>query len=340
MLAAKVELKNAEKAKNFLLEKKLIDTKYKSKKEEKFIYFALTKKIKNKLFEVVDYEFTARKNRDTIRTLLKEKLSPKEIKLIPRSQEIIGDILILEIPEEIKDKGKVIAEAFLLLHSNLKVVVKKSEIHSGIFRTRGVKILAGEKRKSTVHLESGVRLKLNIEETYFSARLGHERLRIAKQIKKGEEILVMFSGSAPYPLILAKHSEAKHIVGVEINPKAHKFGLANLKLNKIKDNKIELYNGDVRMVLPTLKKTFDRILMPLPKTSEQFLDVALTKSKKGTTINLYTFLNEDDIDDEGKKLVKMCKELGYKVKIKDKIKCGQHAPHVFRVCYDLKVLNL
>ncbi len=337
MLAAKVELKNGQKAKEFLLEKNLIDMGFRPKKEGRFIYFALTKKAKSKLFEIVEADFKEKKNRDTIKTVLKDKLSPEKIKLIPRSQEIIGDILILEIPEELKGKGKIIAQAFLSLHPHLKVVVKKSEIHSGVFRTRRVKILAGEKRKETIHLESRVRMKLNIEETYFSARLGHERLRIAKQVRKGEEVLVMFSGSAPYPLVLAKHSDAKHIVGVEINPKAHAFGLENLKLNKIKEGKIELYNDDVRKVLPKIKKKFDRILMPLPKTSEDFLDIALTKAKKGTIINLYAFLHEKEINAEGKKIKALCKDLGYKVSIKKKVKCGQHAPHIFRVCYDIKV---
>ena len=43
--------------------------------------------------------------------------------------------------------------------------------------------------------------------------------------------------------------------------------------------------GDVRDVVPKLKKKFDRILMPLPKSAEEFLDIALSASKKGMKLN-------------------------------------------------------
>jgi tRNA (guanine37-N1)-methyltransferase len=64
--------------------------------------------------------------------------------------------------------------------------------------------LAGKNTKEAVHGENGVQMKVNLEQTYFSAKSAHERLRIAQLVKPGEEILVMFSGVAPYPLVLAK----------------------------------------------------------------------------------------------------------------------------------------
>jgi tRNA (guanine37-N1)-methyltransferase len=337
MLSAKVALKDAERVKKLLVEKKLIDTNYLLLKDKTHLYFPVIKKVTIKGVLYIEKRLHKKSHKVTIQSLLKGKLTPKELELIPKSQEVIGSILILEIPESIIKKEKEIAQAYLTFNKNVKTVVKKSKIHSGIFRTRGVKILAGKRTKETKHLESSVTLKLHIEKTYFSARLGHERLRIAKQIKKGEEILVMFSGCAPYPLILAKHSPAKSIFGIEINPDAHKFGIENIKLNKFED-KVKLINGDVRKVLPKLKKKFDRILMPLPKTSEEFLDVALSKIKKGGIIHLYAFLNEKDIDKEALRFKQICKDLGHSTRILKKIKCGQHAPYTFRVCYDIKVL--
>ena len=121
-----------------------------------------------------------------------------------------------------------------------------------------------------------------------------------------------------------------------------------MKLNKInginqkkgKNNNqntiIELINGDVRTVLPNIDKKFDRILMPLPKTSEEFLDIALPKIKNRGIIHLYSFLNEKDIDNEKIKIINLCDRLGFKIDIINTIKCGQHAPYTFRVCFDLK----
>lgn len=344
MLAAKTELKNAEKLKRLLLENNLINTNYKSKIVEGSIFFPVKEKPEeisndkeNSFFEIVEIKLDEKEKTPTLKDFLKDKLNQEEMKLIPKTQEVIGDILILEIPEEIESKEKVIAEAYLNLHKQIRTVVKKTDIHSGTFRTRKVKVLAGENKKETIHLENGIRLKLNIERTYFSARLANERLRITRLVKPNEEILVMFSGSGPYPLVLAKNSPVKEILGIEINPDAHSFATKNIELNKInKKNKvIELINGDVRKILPNINKKFDRILMPLPKTSEEFLDVALPKVKEKGMIHLYAFLNEKDINQEEKKIINLCKALGYKVRVVNIVKCGQHAPYTFRVCFDL-----
>src|SRR3989338_1948157 len=149
-------------------------------------------------------------------------------------------------------------------------------MHSGEFRLRKVKILTGKNSKETIHQESGIKIKLHLERTYFSARTSHERLRIASQVKPGENILVMFSGAGPMPLVLARQSPARHITGIEINPLAHQYALQSIELNNLQD-KITLLEGDVRERLPPLKQTFYRIAMPLPKTGEEFLDVALPK---------------------------------------------------------------
>jgi tRNA G37 N-methylase Trm5 len=88
-----------------------------------------------------------------------------------------------------------------------------------------------------------------------------------------------------------------------------------------------------------MRKKFDRIVIPLPKTGEEFLDLALAKSKLGTIIHLYSFLDEKDFDIEVKKIKNICLGLGHKVRVLRKVKCGQFSPGMFRVCFDLKVLS-
>lgn len=340
MKAAKVELRDAERVKSLLLEQGFLDCKFLPKKEREYIYFPLIDEEDGELPDyvtIVETELSAKVKKVSVDDKLAEFLKPEEMEQIPRSQEIIGDILILEIPESLNYKEKEIAQAYLESSHTAKVVVKKTAVHSGQFRTRGVEVLAGEDRKETTHLESGVRLFMNIEETYFSARLGNERLRIAKLVQPGENVLVMFSGSAPYPLVLAKHTEAKKIVGVELNPHAHGFAIMNRDMNKVPDSQVNLINGDVRVEVPRLKEKFDRVLMPLPKTSEEFLDVALPVVKSGGIIHLYAFLNERDIVNEGENIIDLCEEMGFEVELVDTVKCGQHAPYVFRVCFDIKV---
>ena len=162
-----------------------------------------------------------------------------------------------------------------------------------------------------------------------------ERKRIAELVKPNEDILVMFSGCAPYPLVLAKNTKAKEIYTIEINPAAHKFAVENIKLNKLQN--VKPFNGDVRIIIPTLKKKFDRILMPLPLTGENFLDIALTAAKKKAIIHFYDFLKEDDFNLAKEKIKKACSKAKRKFKIIRIVKAGQIKPREYRVCVDFSV---
>jgi tRNA (guanine37-N1)-methyltransferase len=86
------------------------------------------------------------------------------------------------------------------------------------------------------------------------------------------------------------------------------------------------------------QKTFDRILMPLPKSAENFLANALKVSKKGTIIHFYDFLHEDDFRKAEEKVDKACKKAGLGWKKLKFTKCGQHSPRTYRVCLDFKIV--
>ncbi len=161
-------------------------------------------------------------------------------------------------------------------------------------------------------------------------------MRIAQLIQPGEEVLVMFSGAAPYPLVIAKNAPVRKVHGIERNPFAHQYGAENVALNNLQD-KITLHYGDVREIMPTLPQTFDRIVIPLPKTGEEFLDLALPKTKPRGMIHLYAFLNETEIKRHAAIIRKLCTTLKHPVKIIRAVKCGQFSPGVFRVCFDLKM---
>lgn len=261
-----------------------------------------------------------------LKELLKNKLKKEELKLVPSSFDVVGDIIILDLDKKLKKYEKLIAKTLLKVHKNVKVVVKKKGTHYGKYRLQKYKVIGGERRKETIHKESNVNIKLNIQNCYFSPRSGAERLRIASLVKPNEKILVMFSGVSPFSLVIAKNSKAGEIYDVELNKKACRYAKENLKLNKI-DN-IKLFCGDVRKVVPKLDKIFDRILMPLPKGAKAYLDLALKVLKPKGIIHLYMFLQEDEIK---------------RVKLKDfkilrRVKCGQYSPKLYRVCLDIQPL--
>ncbi|MBW2996116.1 class I SAM-dependent methyltransferase family protein [Candidatus Woesearchaeota archaeon] len=271
-----------------------------------------------------------------LKQALKGKLNKKELAALVGSYDVVGDIAIIEIPAELEKKEKLIASTLLKLHKYIKVVAKKAGIYGGVYRKRKLKILAGERRKTTETKENNVRVKLHVENVYYSVRSATERKRIMQQVKKDEEVLVMFSGCAPYCLVISKNTKAKSVVGVEINPIAHKFALENVELNKL--NNIKLYKGDVRLVVPRLGRKFDRIAMPLPKSAEGFLDIALGAIKKNGVIYFYDFEREGEFDLGKAKVKKACNIAKKKCRILRMVKAGQVGPREYRLCFDVKVL--
>ena len=236
----------------------------------------------------------------------------------------IGDIAVFN--EKIsKEKAK------SFLNNRIKTVAYKSKKYSGRLRLPKITILAGERTKETIYKESGCSFKLNIEKCYFSVRSSNERLRIAKQVKNNESILVMFSGIAPFPLIIEKHSNPKEIYAIELNKECHKYAKENLILNH--SYKIKLFFGDVKKVLPKIKKKFDRILMPHPSDSFSYLNLALKYLNKKGIIHFYTFGQEKEIKDIKNRIL----SYSNKIKVKKIVKCGQYAPYTYRLCFDLVI---
>lgn len=340
-LCVKVPLKKAQDIKQFIVKNSLLDQDYVYTKTKTHIFFPITKKDSiKKQFAFVDFEEKVLRpntmKKQTFREAVGERLSKEEHAVLRRAFDITGDIAIMEIPDELIGKEKLLGENLLKTQKNVVTVLKKAGMHGTEFRTQKMDWLAGEKKKETVHKELGVLIKLDVENVYFSPRLSTERRRVADQVRQGEDILVMFSGCAPYPCVLSKHTRAKGILGVELNPSGHKYGEENIRLNKI--NNVALFQGDVREVVPGLKKRFDRIIMPLPKSAGDFLNIALDVSKKGTIINFYAFEEIGNFKAAHDRILKECKKKSMKCRILRTVKCGQHAPRVYRICVDFEIL--
>ena len=272
-----------------------------------------------------------------LQLLLKNKLTEKQLSLLPSSYDMIGDILIFsDISKELLKKEKIIGEALLTLHKNINVIIKKTKKFSGKYRLPKLKVIAGEDRKETIHKENSVKLKLNVEKVYFSPRLSTERKRINLLVKPNESVLVMFSGCGVYPVNISKNTQAKEIYGIEINPIAHRYAVENLKLNRA--NNVKLSLGDVKKKIPKLNKKFDRILMPLPKDAGDFLKSAFAVTKKRAIIHFYTFGQEKEFENIKKKLIDKCEKLGKKIKILNLVRCGQYSPYTYRICIDFRIL--
>ncbi|MBU1201649.1 MAG: hypothetical protein KJ583_07055 [Nanoarchaeota archaeon] len=316
MIGAKVKLEKAEEVKIFLIKKKLLDFDHQNLKDSGHIIFPVVKKFESKDVKFIETNFIKKTKQKNWKELLKEKLSEEEYSKLITAYDVVGTIAILEIPPKLENKEKIIAETLLKTNKNIKTVLKKAGEHTGVFRTQKMNWLAGENTKETVHKENNVELRVDVEKTYFSTRLGTERKRITAQIKKDEHILVMFSGVAPYPLVFSKNTNAKNITGIEINKKAHELGEENIIINKA--GNVNLIKGDVKKLLPNIYKQIIGLKSNIKKQ-------ALNNRIKEKPLIYELYATEKNIveNKELEKVIKLLKNEGVE-------EIFIHAPHVIR----------
>ncbi len=239
----------------------------------------------------------------------------------------------------IEKGGKKTAEMIMKKHKNVKSVLKKISGRKGEYRLYRLRLILGEKDTEVIHREYGIRLKLDPRKVYFSPREATERQRTAKMVKKGERVLVMFSGIAPYAIAMAKKIDCK-ITCVEINPEACKYAVENVKLNRVEE-KIKIICGDIRKVWRKIDSGFDRIIMPYPEAAWKFLKYSFKLSKKGTVIHLYGISSEENLfRDLEEKVAKEAEKSCVKVKIVNYQKVLPYAPRKWKVRIDIVVKDL
>ncbi len=311
--------------------KEHIDFSYKPKKTVKGLVVAVKKPIKE--YEIIDFELE-KKTAKNLKEELKKTLSKEEQEYLKTSFDQVGKIAIIEIDKKLSHKKKVIGETLLKLFPNIRTVACKLGGHEGELRIQNYEVIAGEDNLATIVVENNIRMYLDISKAYYSVRSSTERKRIASKIENGERVLVMFSGIGPFVLVIAKHTNASEVIGVELNTKAHEYAEKNIRLNKITNARV--YQGDVRVVVPE-KGLFDRIIMPLPHTAEDFLDTAVNACNKKSKIHLYHFSSEEEVKSFAEKIPEKIRGYGAKATIEHIKRCGNLSPGIHRWCIDIAV---
>jgi tRNA (guanine37-N1)-methyltransferase len=297
MLALKIPKNKADFIRRILLKHSLIDLDFKIKRSDEYVYIPILKKPDNEVlreydkdFEVVYQSFDAYRKRPTsLKGYLKDVVEQDVILEIKKSFDIIGDVVILEIPEDLESLKYKIADAALKFTKRKSVYRKTSEI-KGVTRTRTLEHLAGEDQSETLHTEYGSRLLLDVRKVYFSPRLATERERIVEQVSDGEVIVDLFAGVGPFSVNIARQKTVE-IYAVDINPHAIYYLKRNMKLNKMKGRIIPVL-GDAYQFLSEKDVNADRIIMNLPGTACKYLEEAINSLKVGGTLHYYEFSSD------------------------------------------------
>jgi tRNA (guanine37-N1)-methyltransferase len=337
-LAIRVKKGKAEEVRKLLLKLNLIDSTHLPSSNDDFIFFPIKKSIDEKTKQDIAKKFDA----NFVEKRMKRKLIQK-FSLPPF--DMIGDIVIFEIPKEFKDKeetekikaAREIAENILKQHKNVRLVAMKTGGVSGPYRIRKFEVILsrGDDSTITIHKEHGCRFKIDVAKAYYSPRLSYERRRINSLVNDGETVFVPFAGVGPFAIIIAKSHPKSTVYANELNPDAYKYLEENIKLNKL-SNVIPI-PGDARDLPEKYSNKADRVIMPLPMSSDQFLDVAFSLAKKNCIVHFYYFTNSISAAEDVVK--EAAKKFNRKIKILESRLVRDYSPEIIEVVVDFKILD-
>lgn len=195
----------------------------------------------------------------------------------------IGDILILDSKFQIKSDDDL---EELSKRDNVKTIMKITHIQ-GTKREPVYQILYGNETE-TINKENGCLFKLDLAKVMWSKGNNNERLRIAKLVGDGEDVIDMFAGIGYFSIPIAVHSNADNIYSIEINPNSYEFLCENIKLNKV--GNVTPILGDCKDITPNYKA--DRIIMGYVKTTHHYLKVAIDSLNRGGVLHYHETVPE------------------------------------------------
>ncbi len=288
-LCFRVKRKFGERLRVLLIEQQLLDLAYPITHDEDYLYLPLQ--------DPPDEKTQAAAQRITSEaTIIEKSLKPRTQKptnlaaivanqiplpylgLLPHSFDIIGDIVIVELEKELKPFETTIGKAILALHPSVTSVYTKVGGVTGPYRLRPLELIAGEEKSQTEHHEFGIRLMVDVTQTYFSPRLSTEHNRIANLVQPNEVIVDMFTGVGPFALLIAKRHNAT-VYAIDINAAAIKCLRKSMTLNRLKGTVIPMVGDSRQLIQKHLANVANRIIMNLPHDAKEYLDAAVLALK-------------------------------------------------------------
>ena len=226
----------------------------------------------------------------TITEALKGLLTPNQLASLPRSIDIVGEIAIIELPEELREFESPIGRAILETNRNLRTVLAKAGPVSTEKRIRHFDMIAGADSTETTHREYGCLFRVDVAKVYFSPRLSFEHERVARQVRENETVVDMFAGVGPFAIHIAKRRRNVRVYAIDMNEDAIRCLRDNVLLNNV-DDKVVVLRGDARTVIQkNLAAKSDRVVMNHPSRAAEYVEAASMAIKpEGGVIHYYTF---------------------------------------------------
>jgi len=233
-----------------------------------------------------------------LETLLEERgWTAEELEHVPGSWAIVGDVVLVRIPEACP-RPEEVGEALLELQG-AETVLSRAGI-DGPHREPDVSVLAGSGDAETIHTEHGTKYALDLTEVMFSPGNKAERVRMHEVVEPEERVLDMFAGIGYFALPMARAGAA--VTAVERNPTAFRYLIENAMLNEVSE-RLEPFRADCRDVVEwhadpatTVDVSADRIVMGHYEAHE-YLESALAVVEDGGALHMHAAVPDAELPD-------------------------------------------
>lgn len=260
---------------------------------------------------------------------------PDELRpLLPSSYDVLGSIAIVKMADEVLPYASDIGRAIMAVQKSIRTVCVDSGVAER-FRTRRVRVVAGENTTETMHREYGMTLRLDVSKVFFSPRLANEREIVARQVREGEVVIDMFAGIGPFSILIAKTRAPKVVYAIDMNPDAIRSMQENLVLNKVTAVKPIL--GDAREELPKLEMA-DRIIMNLPHEASKYIGDAIDRLKPGGVVHYYEIMEEPQVERRLEAIADMARAKGRVLRVLARRRVKSYSPTANFYAFDLQFL--
>ncbi|WP_174590470.1 class I SAM-dependent methyltransferase [Methanocella conradii] len=267
-----------------------------------------------------------------LETVLKDKLTPDELKALPRGWQILGEVILVHIPPALQGKKALVADGLLRLYPRCRTVLETRRI-AGEYRQPIVEKLAGD-RTETLHKENYVVYKLDAARVMFSQGNFYERRRMGT-VGKNERVVDMFAGIGYFTLPMAVHSRPEKILAIELNPLSYGYLCENIALNKV-EGIVEPILGDCREKTPV--GWADRVIMGYVGKTQEYLPWGIRALKPGGILHYHETTPDRLVFERPIQNVKeAAKEQGRSAEILNTIKVKKYSPGVWHVVIDARL---
>jgi tRNA (guanine37-N1)-methyltransferase len=221
--------------------------------------------------------------------------------LLPRSFDVVGDVVLVRIPDELAGRSTEIGRALLEFVPGARLVGVDRGVH-GTARRRSLGRLAGEGSWRTRHRENGIELEVDPERAYFSPRLAREHARVAADVEHGDRVYDLCCGVGPFAATIARDGRARSVVAIDSNPDAIELLAATLR-RLPNGERVTARVADVAEFVASAPPA-ERVILNLPHEGIKYLpSVARTVAPRGR-LYYYEVTPRTELERRGETIVR------------------------------------